>query len=256
VDGVVALGGGVVGDLAGFAAATIYRGVALFQIPTSLLAQLDSGIGGKTGVDLPQGKNLVGAFYAPRLTLIDPDCLTTLPRRQFCAGAAEAIKCGLIADAALLEKLEQKAPDWETVIADSCAVKAKFVLADEHDHGDRRKLNFGHTLGHVYEAAGGYQRWYHGEAVAAGMAAMLRIEEKNDAAAGALRERVEKLLQAYGLPIRISCTAEEYRRYLAVDKKCSGGDITVVTVHSAGAAQVHTLPVSALLQQLEESDGH
>jgi 3-dehydroquinate synthase len=254
-DGVVALGGGVVGDLAGFAAATMYRGVPLFQLPTTLLAQLDSSIGGKTGVDLPQGKNLVGAFYQPRLTLIDPDVLTTLSPRQHSAGAAEAVKYGLIADETILTALESSAPDWEEIIARCCAIKAALVRSDEHDNGARRILNFGHTLGHVYEALGDYHTWYHGEAVATGMVDMLRLEEQQGQDVRALRERVERLLTALSLPCHIESDPHQILRYLAVDKKRSDGDITVVEVAQAGSATLRTLPLEQFISLLEETDG-
>lgn len=154
--GVVSLGGGACGDLAGFAAATLLRGVALAHIPTTLLAQADSAIGGKTGLDLPEGKNQLGAFWQPSLVLSDPACLATLPPRQLSSGMAEVIKCACIADAALLDYLEETPrPDPEKLIAACCRVKARCIAADERDDGPRRLLNFGHTFGHVYEAAGG-----------------------------------------------------------------------------------------------------
>ena len=161
-DGVLALGGGVTGDMAGFAAACYQRGMTFVQVPTTLLAQVDSAVGGKTALDLPEGKNLLGAFYQPRLVLIDPDCLTTLPPRELRCGAAEVIKYGLIRDPALLDLMETDAPDWENVIAHCLTVKAALVVADEHDTGVRRLLNFGHTFGHAYEAAGGYASCTHG----------------------------------------------------------------------------------------------
>lgn len=155
-DGLLALGGGVTGDMAGFVAACYQRGMALAQLPTTLLSQVDSAVGGKTAVDLPEGKNLLGAFYQPRLVIADPDCLTTLPRRELRCGMAEVIKYGFIQDAGLLDELETDTPNWTAIIARCLTIKAALVAADERDTGARRLLNFGHTFGHAYEAAGGY----------------------------------------------------------------------------------------------------
>ena len=165
-DGLLALGGGVTGDMAGFVAACYQRGMALAQLPTTLLSQVDSAVGGKTAVDLPEGKNLLGAFYQPRLVIADPDCLTTLPRRELRCGMAEIIKYGFIQDAGLLDALETDTPNWTAIIARCLTIKAALVAADERDTGARRLLNFGHTFGHAYEAAGGYAACTHGEAVA------------------------------------------------------------------------------------------
>lgn len=250
-DAVVALGGGVVGDLAGFAAATMFRGMSLIQIPTTLIAQLDSSVGGKTAVDLPEGKNLVGAFYQPSLVLIDPDCLNTLPRRQFSSGAAEAVKMGFVANPSLLTELEKAEPDWEKVIAAALGAKAALVTRDERDTGARHVLNFGHTLGHVYEAAGGYDRWLHGEAVAAGMMKMLAVEEQQGLQVDAVRKRLMTLLQKYDLPLSIPCTAEQYRRYLPLDKKCHDSLVTLVQVTEDGHARLTDLPLSTLMTYLE-----
>ena len=161
-DGLLALGGGVTGDMAGFVAACYQRGMALAQLPTTLLSQVDSAVGGKTAVDLPEGKNLLGAFYQPRLVIADPDCLTTLPRRELRCGMAEVIKYGFIQDAGLLDALETDTPNWTAIIARCLTIKAALVAADERDTGARRLLNFGHTFGHAYEAAGGYAACTHG----------------------------------------------------------------------------------------------
>lgn len=246
-DAVAALGGGVVGDLAGFVAATMLRGLTLVQIPTTLLAQLDSSTGGKTAVDLPQGKNLVGAVYQPRLVLIDPDCLTTLPPRQLSAGAAEAVKMGFAVDAAILSELEQEFPRWEAVIERSVAAKAAIVAEDEYDTGRRQLLNFGHTAGHVYEACSGC---LHGEAVAAGMMKMLELEQRQGLIVPALREHLGALLRRYHLPLQLPCTASDYRRYLPLDKKCRGGTVTLVQVLREGQARLQETDVELLLQEL------
>lgn len=184
-DGIAALGGGVTGDLAGFIAGTLLRGVALAQLPTSLLAQVDSSVGGKTGLDLPEGKNLIGCFYQPRLVLADTACLATLPRRQLSSGMAEVIKCGVIGDEAILHHLETaEEPNLPWLVARCCRYKAAVVSRDERDGGGRRVLNFGHTFGHAYEAAGGYDTRTHGEAVAAGMMQMLRWQVRHGLGGG------------------------------------------------------------------------
>lgn len=245
-DGVLALGGGAVGDLAGFAAATYLRGVALVQAPTTLLAQADSAIGGKTGLDLPEGKNLLGAFRRPEAVIIDPDCLDTLPARQLSSGAAEAIKCGMIADSAILDLLETPAPDWETILPRCLEVKIRLVERDEQDRGERRLLNFGHTFGHAYEALGGYTACTHGEAVAAGMAQMLRWQLARGEDVAAAYERLISLLEKFALPAHIDCDAAALADCLARDKKAAGGMIDAVVLEGAGAAVCRRVPLSAL----------
>ena len=203
-DGIAALGGGVTGDLAGFIAGTLLRGVALAQLPTSLLAQVDSSVGGKTGLDLPEGKNLIGCFYQPRLVLADTACLATLPRRQLSSGMAEVIKCGVIGDEAILHHLETaEQPNLPWLVARCCRYKAAVVSRDERDGGGRRVLNFGHTFGHAYEAAGGYDTRTHGEAVAAGMMHMLRWQVRHGLGGGQLLERLTPLLRRWDLPTRL-----------------------------------------------------
>ena len=247
-DGILALGGGALGDLVGFVAATLLRGVALVHLPTTLLAQVDSSIGGKTGLDLPEGKNLLGAFYQPRMVLIDPDCLTTLPRRQWQSGIAEVIKYGMIADEAMLSQLEKPCPDWPTLIGRCVAIKASLVAQDERDGGVRRRLNFGHTFGHVYEAWGGYERWTHGEAVAAGMMQMLRWEAQHGYDVSALRERLRVLEERFSLPTAITCPIEAAQTYLLHDKKCRGDQIAAVLVPQAGRSVVREIPAAQLLE--------
>ena len=206
----LALGGGVVGDLAGFAAATYLRGVPLVHIPTSLLAQVDSSIGGKVGVDLPQGKNLVGAFYPPRLVLADPALLLTLPRRQFVEGWAECVKLGVALDDDYFAFLEAHAdallrlePDLLCeAIARAVAIKAAIVERDEGERGERALLNYGHTLGHAIEQVTGYTRWLHGEAVSIGMAFAARLGYRIGVTPAELIERQDALLERMGLPAR------------------------------------------------------
>lgn len=249
-DGVLALGGGVTGDLAGFAAASYQRGMALVQLPTTLLAQVDSAVGGKTAVDLPEGKNLLGAFCQPHMVLVDPDCLTTLPRRQIACGMAEVIKYGFIRDPALLTLLESGAPDYETIIARCLTIKAALVAADERDTGIRRLLNFGHTIGHALEAAEGYGHLTHGEAVAIGMAAILRWQLcRGDDAADALA-RLLPLLAQYDLPAALPCGGQTLADCLRHDKKCEGDSLHLVLLRTVGEAYVERVPLAALVEGL------
>lgn len=248
-DGLLALGGGVTGDLAGFAAACYQRGMTLAQLPTTLLAQVDSAVGGKTAVDLPEGKNLLGAFYQPCMVIVDPDCLATLPQRQLCSGMAEVIKYGFIRDTVLLDMAADDVPDWEAVIARCLRVKAALTAADERDTGVRRLLNFGHTFGHAYEAAGDYAAFTHGEAVAAGMAAMLRWQiRRGDDVVDELRQ-LSTLLGKYGLPDTLPCGAAA-AQYLWQDKKRRGETLHVVVLRRAGDACVQAVPLAELLEGL------
>ncbi len=249
---IVALGGGVVGDLAGFVAATYLRGVPLAQIPTTLLAQVDSSVGGKTAVNLPAGKNLVGAFYQPALVLVDPALLGGLPPRQLASGWAEVIKYALIDgsvpglggdpllpvlrdDGAALRALRE--PVTSTVIRRCIAIKAAVVARDERETGLRRILNLGHTIGHAVEAAAGYGRWTHGEAVALGLRGAGRLAVRRGLHDPSLQREVERLLDAYGLPGRIAgCTVEELLARIGGDKKVRGGRVNWVL--PAGPGQV------------------
>lgn len=205
---VVALGGGVVGDLSGFLAASYLRGVPFVQVPTSLLAMVDSSVGGKTGINLPTGKNLVGAFYQPEAVAVNLDVLQTLPEREYAAGIAEVIKYGVICDAAFFGMLESNADRivardravMADVVARCCEIKADVVSRDEKEGGVRATLNFGHTLGHALEAVSGYGGWLHGEAVAAGMVYAARISERERGFPAAETERLVGLLHAVGLP--------------------------------------------------------
>ena len=247
-DGIAALGGGMVGDVAGFAAATLLRGVTLVQVPTSLLAQVDSAIGGKVGIDVPEGKNLIGAFYPPRLVVVDPELLWTLPTRQFRSGMAEVIKYGLIADESILEYLSAEKPDWAKLVEKCLTIKKNLVEEDEEDRGPRHALNFGHTFGHVYEAMGGYQTYTHGEAVAAGMAQMLRWQIACGLGGEAVYERLLPLLEKYELPAHIDCDRDTCAAYLKRDKKTQGDRISVVTVVRAGEAEVISVTPDKLLE--------
>jgi 3-dehydroquinate synthase len=206
---VVALGGGMVGDLAGFVAATYLRGVRFAQMPTTLLAMVDSSVGGKTGINLPQGKNLVGAFYQPVEVDADLDLLQTLPQREYVSGLAEVVKYGVIWDASLFHLIEKQADELlarepallERVVARCCEIKAEVVAIDEREIGPRAILNFGHTLGHALEKADGYGRWLHGEAVAIGMCYAAQLSVRAEGFPPAEADRIKNLLQRLGLPI-------------------------------------------------------
>jgi len=243
----VALGGGVVGDLAGFAAATYQRGIPFAQVPTTLLAQVDSSVGGKTGVNHPLGKNMIGAFYQPQVVIIDTDALATLPAKEFSAGLAEVVKYGLIRDLPFLEWLEQRmdalmARDpaaLEEAIARSCANKAEIVTQDEREAGLRALLNFGHTFGHAIEAAMGYGTWLHGEAVAAGMVLAARLSERLGYLDRSAVQRVITLLKRAGLPVEApAISVDRFIALMAVDKKVDSGKITFVLLRHPGNAFV------------------
>lgn len=239
---IVALGGGVTGDLAGFVAATYLRGLAFVQVPTTLLSQVDSSVGGKVGVNLKAGKNLVGAFYQPRLVLCDLDTLATLPERELRAGLAEVIKYGIIYDAALFRKLEREigrllerdAKALATVVARCCEIKAEVVGQDETETGLRAILNFGHTIGHALEAISGYGKYLHGEAIAIGQVAAARL---SPGLSGKDIGRVEALLAAAGLPTRVKLNATQRERLHAamrLDKKVSAGEVKFVLAEQIG----------------------
>lgn len=244
----IALGGGVIGDMTGFAAACYQRGVDFIQVPTTLLSQVDSSVGGKTGVNHPKGKNMIGAFYQPQCVIIDTDVLGTLPDKELAAGMAEVIKYGLIYDVAFLEFLEEKVEalmglDPELLsqaIFRSCEIKAEVVAQDEKESGIRALLNLGHTFGHAIEAEQGYGEWLHGEAVAAGtlMAADLSCRlgwiSREDVA------RVKTILQAAKLPVYPpeDMTAEQFLEHMAVDKKVLDGTIRLILLEQIGQAVV------------------
>ena len=243
----VALGGGVVGDLAGFAAAVYQRGIAFLQVPTTLLAQVDSSVGGKTGVNHPLGKNMIGAFHQPRAVLIDTDCLATLPERELAAGLAEVVKYGAIREPAFFAWLEANADALlardpaalSHAIAESCRIKAAIVVADERESGERALLNFGHTFGHAIESATGYGTWLHGEAVAIGMALAARFSVRLGRIGQADADRLVALLERLGLPVRPPAIAREaWLEYMGRDKKNEAGRITLVLLDRLGSAAV------------------
>ena len=244
-DLLVAVGGGVVGDLGGFCAASYMRGIDFVNCPTTTLSQIDSSIGGKTGLDLGATKNIVGAFWQPRAVLIDPDTLATLPRRHFVNGLAEAVKAGLIADPELFELFEtgDVDADIETIIYRSLQVKKKIVEQDEREGGARRALNFGHTIGHGIEAVKGVRGrrtngLYHGECVALGMLPM--IEDRK------LQKRTRAVLRKLGLPVRTGVDKRKVLGYMQHDKKGAGSTITVIGVPGLGCWRADAIPMSGL----------
>ena len=256
----LALGGGVVGDLAGFAAACYQRGVAFVQVPTTLLAQVDSAVGGKTGVNHPGGKNLIGAFHQPTLVVSDTRTLGTLPPRELRAGLAEVIKYALICDAALFDWLEAHLDELLAgepralahVIKRSCEIKAAIVGRDEREHGERALLNLGHSFGHAAESATAYRQWLHGEAVAAGlvMAAAMSVECGLLDAPASLR--VQRLIERAGLPTRIAAVSPQAAlEHMRIDKKVLGGRLRLILLRRIGEALVSAdYPPAALTHTL------
>jgi 3-dehydroquinate synthase len=236
----------VLGDVAGFAAATYQRGIRYVQIPTTLLAMVDSSVGGKTGVNYGQRKNMVGAFHQPSAVLISPEWLMSLPEREFRAGLAEVIKCGVIRDLRLIEALEEVEPDrllrserLEEVIARGLGVKARIVEEDETDLGLRRLLNFGHTVGHAIEAITRFERFLHGEAVAVGMVAATQLSVQVAGLPSASLDRIESLIARFGLPTRApDLSADQITRALEMDKKASARGPAWVLTPELGRATV------------------
>lgn len=247
-DCVVAVGGGVVGDLSGFAAASFMRGIDFYNIPTTVLSQVDSSIGGKVAINLDHVKNIVGAFYQPRAVLIDPEVLKTLPERQIANGLAEAVKMALTSDATLFELFESgKALDQiDTVIERSLRIKKAVVEQDERETGLRRILNFGHTLGHGIEGAQGLCGLYHGECVALGMLPMCAPD---------VRARLIPVLQSLGLPTQIEGDLEAMLDLVAHDKKCDGNTVSVVFVERAGECRIAKMPLDEWKQQIRTTLG-
>ena len=260
-----ALGGGVVGDMTGFAAASFMRGVPFVQIPTTLLAQVDSSVGGKTGINHPLGKNMVGAFYQPHRVICDLDTLQTLPSRELSAGLAEIIKYGPIADTAFLDWIEAHLADLLArapqalahAVQRSCEIKAWVVAQDEREAGLRAILNFGHTFGHAIEAGMGYGEWLHGEAVGCGMVMATRLSAALGMVDAAFAERLVKLIAAAGLPVRgpVLDSEDNTGRYLALmrlDKKAQAGAITFVLIDGPGRAVMREAP-EALVREVIDS---
>ncbi len=247
-DVIVALGGGVCGDMAGFAAATYLRGIDFIQVPTSLLAQVDSSVGGKTGVDLAQGKNLVGAFHQPIGVLIDPDTLNTLPDRFIADGMAEVIKYGCIKDAAFFENLESvdALSHIEDVIETCVSIKRDVVSRDEREAGERMLLNFGHTLGHAIEKIYNFTGITHGMAVAVGMVLISRAGEKQGITPSGTADRIAALCEKYELPTSDSASFADMAEAAMGDKKTAGSSINLVLLKGIGESVIYPLPLDGL----------
>ena len=240
---VVAIGGGVIGDVVGFAAATYLRGVPVVHVPTTLLAQVDSAIGGKTGVNHPSGKNLIGAFHAPSLVVADPVVLETLPRREFRAGLYEVIKYGVISEPSLLDRLRETLPAIfaregsavAPLVSASCRIKAAVVAADERESGPRRILNFGHTVGHALEAVTKYKRFRHGEAIGYGMLAALAIGVARGVTPKSLGEEIDALITQLGpLPSVADISSKEVLAAMTLDKKVVNGTLHFIAASDRG----------------------
>jgi 3-dehydroquinate synthase len=260
-----ALGGGVVGDMTGFAAACYMRGVPFVQVPTTLLAQVDSSVGGKTAINHPLGKNMIGAFYQPQLVVCDLDVLDTLPLRELSAGMAEVIKYGPIADMAFFDWLEQNmdalmARDRAALahaVRRSCEIKAWVVGQDERESGLRAILNFGHTFGHAIEAGMGYGAWLHGEGVSAGMVMAAHLSQRLGLVDAAFVRRLTALIERAGLPVRgaVIDTGDNAGRYLElmrIDKKAEAGEIRFVVIDGPGRAVVRTAPDALVRSVIED----
>lgn len=249
-DLVIALGGGVIGDLAGFAAASYLRGIKLVQIPTSLLAQVDSSVGGKVAVDLPQGKNLVGAFYQPKMVLIDPDVLNTLPEHFIKDGMGEVIKYGCIKDGSLFDRLcahssfEDLKPELPEIIARCVDIKRIVVEADQFDTGERMLLNFGHTLAHTIEQYYNYERESHGEAVGIGMYQITLMAEGKGLTGSGCADQIKKALDIYGLPSSCGLPVTDLTKAITLDKKNLNGKLNVVLLKELGSSYVYPTDIS------------
>ncbi|MDU4883821.1 3-dehydroquinate synthase [uncultured Clostridium sp.] len=244
-DLIIALGGGVIGDLAGFVASTYLRGVDFVQIPTSLLAQVDSSVGGKVAVDLDRGKNLVGSFYHPKCVLIDPEVLNTLDNRFFIDGMAEVIKYGCIKDKQFFDYLEkmvnkkQLINNMELVIHKCCDIKRQVVENDEKDRGERMLLNFGHTLGHAIEQYYNYTKYSHGEGVAIGMYVISKISEEKGLTKKGTSQRIKDILVKYNLPYELDVNIEETLEAINLDKKKLGNDLNVIILKEIGSSEIY-----------------
>jgi len=261
-----ALGGGVVGDMTGFAASSYMRGVPFVQVPTTLLAQVDSSVGGKTAINHPLGKNMIGAFYQPRRVICDLDTLSTLPERELSAGLAEVIKYCPIADMAFFDWIEahidalraRDAAALSHAVRRSCEIKAWVVGQDEHESGLRAILNFGHTFGHAIEAGLGYGQWLHGEAVGCGLLMAARLSQRLGLVDGAFVDRLRALVQRAGLPVKAPMldpqdNAGRYMALMRVDKKAEAGEIKFVLIDGPGRATVRGAPDALVSEVIDAS---
>lgn len=259
-DGVlIALGGGVVGDITGFAAATFLRGIKFIQIPTTIISQVDSSIGGKVAVNLKSGKNLVGNFYHPKAVIIDPNCLSTLPHKFYCDGLGEVIKYSLIKDENLFKKLndyknkEELFENMESIIHTCCSIKKSLVEKDEFDRGDRMLLNFGHTIGHAVEKYYNYSKYTHGEAVAIGMYNITVISEKLGYSSKGCSEKIKDILKKYELPYEMKdIDSKILVDTIKSDKKVFDKGISLVFISDIGSSFIKNLPIDAIEKLLLE----
>ena len=256
----VALGGGVIGDMTGFAAASFMRGVRFIQVPTTLLAQVDSSVGGKTGINHPLGKNMIGAFHQPVAVIADLNTLKTLPARELSAGLAEVVKHGAIADAQFLDWIEANAKPLLACDTDamshavlrSCEIKSAVVSADEREGGIRATLNFGHTFGHAIEAGMGYGEWLHGEAVGCGMVLGADLSCRLNYITRAEADRLKKIIQSMNLPIAPpKFGGKRYLELMQVDKKTESGQIRYIVLEKIGKAQIQGVPDTQVLETLK-----
>lgn len=252
-DFIVALGGGVVGDLAGYAAATYLRGIRFMQIPTTFLAAVDSSVGGKTAINIPAGKNLIGAFHQPSLVLCDTETFKTLPAETFVDGIAETIKYGLISSKTLFEKMEHGniEGDIDDIVAQCVSIKRDIVEQDERDTGLRMILNYGHTLGHAIEKVT-HHRFTHGQGVAMGMVLIARLGEKLGFHDAEFTSRIEKCIASYGLPTRYEGSVAELAEAVLHDKKRAGNSIRLIFVKTIGSAEICPIDVEKFVSYLEE----
>lgn len=256
-DYVITFGGGVTGDLGGFAAATFLRGIPFIQIPTTIISQVDSSVGGKVGIDLPSGKNQAGSFYQPKGVLIDPQLLKTLPTRFIHDGMGEVIKYGCISDLKLfelLEKLDDHSifPYWEEIIERCCNCKARLVEQDVLDLGARMILNFGHTIGHAIEGYYGFGHYTHGEGVAVGMSMLTGVTEEMGLTKKGTTARLRKVLQRYGLPIDVDASAKDLFPYISNDKKMRGNQMTLIILKEIGQGRLLPLMADDLPQYIRK----
>jgi 3-dehydroquinate synthase len=256
---IIALGGGVVGDMAGFGAASFMRGIRFIQVPTTLLAQVDSSVGGKTGINHPLGKNMIGAFHQPVAVIADLNTLRTLPARELSAGLAEVIKHGAIADAAFLDWIEANtsallACDTDAMahaVLRSCEIKSAVVSADEREGGIRATLNFGHTFGHAIESGLGYGEWLHGEAVGCGMVMAADLSTRLGHISQVEAERLKRMIESMHLPIvPPKLGTERFMELMQVDKKTEAGQIRYITLGSIGAARIQQVPDATVIETL------
>lgn len=255
-DLIIALGGGVVGDVTGFLASTYLRGLKLIQVPTTLLSQIDSSVGGKTAVNLPEGKNLVGTFYQPDLVIIDPDVLDTLPERELSAGISEAIKYGVIRDRSMLDlmkNIDTSKKNIEEIIEKSITIKRDVVEKDEFDKGERMILNFGHTVGHAIEKAGEYSEYIHGEAVALGMICAIEVAVKLGYAKNEEVEFLKGIIKENNLPLKTSYNATECLKAILNDKKMEGSELNVIMPVGLGNCQIIKITPNAFSSLAKES---